>query len=54
MSYMDIALRVIQGIIRSQAARSVAKYAARQATAAVVKEVQRRTRNSRRSTMRMS
>lgn len=51
MSFMDTALRVIIGLARSSQAQAIGKYVARQATAAVIKEVQRRTRGSRKSTM---
>lgn len=53
-TFFDIALRVINGIIKSEAATSIARYAIRQATAAVVREIRKRTSTQRRGPMRIS
>lgn len=43
-TFLAIATRIIIGILRSPEASTVARYAARQATAAVVREIRSRTR----------
>lgn len=53
-TFFDIALRVINGIIKSEAATSIARYAIRQATAAVVREIRKRTSTQRRGPMQVS
>jgi len=53
-TFFDIALRVVTHMIQSQTASRIARYAVRQATAAVVRDVRRRTAISRRSPMSIS
>lgn len=43
-TFIAIASRIIIGILRSPEASTVARYAARQATAAIVREIRSRTR----------
>lgn len=53
-TYFDIITRILQSLVRHPLTRQIANYAVRQATAAVVREVRRRTRNARRGTMTVS
>lgn len=53
-SFFDIAARLIIGLIRSEHASRIARYAARQAAAAVIKDIRRRQAISRRSGMHIS
>ncbi len=53
-SFFDIAGRVVIGLIKSDAASRIGRYALRQATAAVVRDIRRRTAISRRSKMSIS
>jgi hypothetical protein len=43
MTYFQIAARIMAAAVRSPLARSVARYAIRQATAAAVREIRKRT-----------
>lgn len=43
MSYLALALNLIRVAIQSETARAIGRYAIRQATAAVVREIRRQT-----------